>query len=367
MLLTILIVFFSIISLLVFHEFGHFIIAKKLGVRVDEFGIGYPPRLFGKKYGETLYSLNLLPFGAFVKIYGDEAEPLVQSKSQRKKRDPRSFNSKPIWQRALIISGGVIAFWFIAWFILSFVFVTGTLQAISDEVQNPQAKVLITAIAPGSPAEKAGLRPGDVIRRLSGIDYQISINKMKEIQEFVGKHKGQKIVLTIQRGQEILDVSLIPRVSPPKGEGAIGISLARTAIKTYSWYQAPIKAIEATLSITYLIIKGLYQAIAQAVSGVPVQARLVGPVGVGSLMIQAAQLGIGYYMQFIAMISIYLAIFNILPIPALDGGRLLFLGIEKIKGRPVDQLLEQKINTVFFFLLIGLMIFVTIKDIARLL
>ncbi|KPJ55022.1 hypothetical protein AMJ49_07285 [Parcubacteria bacterium DG_74_2] len=176
MFLTILIVFFSIISLLALHEFGHFIIAKKFGVRVDEFGIGYPPRLFGKKYGETLYSLNLLPLGAFVKIYGDEAEPLVQDKSQTKKKDPQSFSSKPIWQRSLVLLGGVVAFWIIAAVLLSFVFIIGTPQAISDDIQNPDAKVLITAIAPDSPAQKAGLIPGDTITKFQ---------KVKEVQGFI--------------------------------------------------------------------------------------------------------------------------------------------------------------------------------------
>ncbi|MCK4781934.1 RIP metalloprotease RseP [Candidatus Parcubacteria bacterium] len=357
MFLTVLIVFFSIITLLALHEFGHFIIAKKFGVRVDEFGIGYPPRIFGKKYGETLYSLNLLPLGAFVKIYGDEAEPLVQDKSQREKRDPRSFTSKPIWQRALILFGGVAAFWLIAWVLLSFVFVIGVQQGISDEVQSPGAKVLITAIASESPAQEAGLKPGDTI---------VKFQKVIEVQDFIGGHKGEEIILTIQRGKEIFDVSLVPRISPPEGEGAIGIGLARIAIKSYPWYEAPLKGAEAVATMTYLLIEGLYKTIAQAISGTPTQAQLVGPIGLGSLMVQAAQIGLSYYLQFIAMISIYLAIFNLLPIPALDGGRLLFLGIEKIKGRPINQLLEQKINTVFFFLLIGLMIFVTIKDIGRL-
>jgi len=356
--MVILIVFISLIGLIVLHEFGHFAIAKKFGVRVEEFGIGYPPRIFGKKIGETLYSLNLLPFGAFVKIYGEEGG--IES--------AHSFTGKPIWQRALIILGGVVSFWIISAILLSIVFGMGVPQAISDTTKAVNPKVQIVAVATGSPAEEAGIKVGDTIKEFSIFNSQFSINKVKEIQELTEKYKGEAITLTIERGKEVFDATLIPRVSPPEGEGAMGVGLVRTALTSYPWYLAPIKGVEACFNLTGSIVAGLSQVFGNLIQGkgLPPGAQLMGPIGIGSLMTQAAHLGLAYYLQFIALISIYLAIFNILPIPALDGGKLLFLGIEKVRRKPVSQKIEQGITSIFFALLIALMIWVTIKDISRL-
>jgi len=357
MFFIILIVFISLIGLIVLHELGHFLIAKKFGVKVEEFGIGYPPRLIGKKLGETIYSLNLLPFGAFVKIYGEEGG--IES--------AHSFTGKSIWKRALIILGGVMSFWIISAVLLSFVFGMGVPQAISDEEEVASPKVQIVAISPASPAAGTGLRVGDVIKQLTINNQQLTIDKVKQLQELTEQYKGKEIILTVERGKEVFAVSLVPRVSPPEGEGAIGVGLVRVAMTTYPWYLAPVKGVEACCNITGAIIVGLAQVFGNLIQGkgLPPGAQLMGPVGIGSLMTQVAQLGVTYYLQFIAIISIYLAIFNILPIPALDGGKLLFLGIEKIRRKPVSPKIEQNITGIFFTLLIALMIWVTIKDIIR--
>ncbi len=375
MIFTIIIVFFSLIGLMALHEFGHFVIAKKCGVKVEEFGIGYPPRIIGKKIGQTLYSLNLLPFGAFVKIYGEEGG--IES--------AQSFSEKPIWQRASIVIGGVVSFWLISAILLSIVFGLGVSQAISDEAEAKNPKVQIVAIASGSPAEKAGIRLGDTIKQFSITErrsegekegtlfdfvptQQFQINKVKEIQELTEKYKGEKITLTIERGKEIFTASLIPRILPPEGEGPMGVGLARTALTNYPWYLSPIKGIEASLNLTVSIGSGLIEVFGNIVrgKGLPPGSQLMGPIGIGSLMTQVAQLGVSYYLQFVALISIYLAIFNLLPIPALDGGKLLFLGIEKIRKKPVSPKIEQNITGGFFTVLVALMIWVTIKDIIRL-
>lgn len=355
--MIILIVFLSLIGLIVLHEFGHFILAKKFGVRVEEFGIFLPPRLIGKKIGETLYSLNLLPLGAFVKLYGEE----------EKVEESRSFSGKPIWQRTLIILGGVVSFWIMAVILLSIVFGMGVPQAVSDEADAVNPKVQIVAVASGSPAQVAGIKVGDTIKEFSIFNLQSSINKVKEVQELTEEYKGQAITLTIERGKEVLDVSLVPRARPPEGEGAMGVGLVRTALISYPWYLAPIKGVEACFNLTGSIVVGLSQVFGNLIQGkgLPPGAQLMGPIGIGSLMTQAAHLGLAYYLQFIAIISIYLAIFNILPIPALDGGKLLFLGIEKVRRKPVSQKIEQSITSIFFALLIALMIWVTIKDIIR--
>lgn len=359
MFFTILIALFSLIALMVIHEFGHFILAKKFGVKVEEFGIGFPPRIFGKKIGETIYSLNLIPFGAFVKIYGEEGD--IES--------VYSFSEKPIWQRALIILGGVMSFWLTGAVLLSIVFATGVPKAIDDETDSAlvNPNVQIVAVVPDSPAQEAGLKVGDVIRKIKTQDTKVkSINKVKEVQEFTGLYKGQELVLTIERGKEVKELTLTPRVSPPEGEGPMGISLVRTVIVNYPWWLAIIKGVEATFDTTISIIKSLAFVISNLVRGVPTGAQFVGPVGIASLIGQSAEMGTNYFLQFIALISIYLAVFNILPIPAVDGGRLLFLGIEKIKGSPINRKIEQNINGVFFALLIILVALVTIKDIIRL-
>lgn len=355
----ILIAFFSIIALLVLHEFGHFITAKRFGVRVEEFGVGYPPRLIGKKFGETLYSINLLPFGAFVKIYGEEGGI----------EDYRSFTGKPLWQRALIILGGVVSFWIISFILLSIVFGMGVSQAVPDAaeegIKNPRVQIM--GVSPDSPAKEAGLEPGDVVKKISFEGEEFLISKVKDIQSLSEKYKGKEIALEIERGGNIFSAFLMPRVSPPPGEKEIGVELIRVAEKSFPWWQAPIKGAETTANLTVSVIAGLGMVLESLAGGggLPEGVQLVGPVGVGSMIARAAEVGIGYFLYFIALISVYLAVFNILPIPALDGGKLVFLAIEKIKGSAVNPKVEQGITAGFFVVLLILMIVVTTQDISR--
>ena len=359
MIFTIFIAFCSLIGLIVLHELGHFIIAKRFGVKVEEFGIGYPPRIFAKKIGETIYSLNLLPFGAFVKMPG-EIEKI---------EDHRSFSAQPVLKRALIAFGGVLSFWIMAAILFSIVFGLGTQVAIGDEENhnliNP--KVQIAAVATNSPAEKAGIKAGDTIAslKLKIKNEKLKINTVKEAQEFTNLHRGEEIVLTIERGKEIFETSLVPRVSPPAGEGAMGVALVRTALKSYPWHLAPFEGIKATVNLTGAIIGGYIQAITNVVKGLPSGVQLTGPVGILHLFTQASQLGINYFIQFTGLIAIYIALFNVLPIPAVDGGKLLFLAIEAVRKKPISQKTEQSVTTFFFSILILLMIWVTIKDITR--
>lgn len=351
MILTIIIAFFSLIVLIILHEFGHFVLAKSFGVKVEEFGLGYPPRLFGKKIGETIYSLNLLPFGGFVKIYGHE-EPIDS---------PGSFSVKPFWQKALIILGGVISFWVIAVIILTIVIATGVPTMVDDEENQGliEPKVQIMAVAKGSPAEGAGLKIGDVIKNFV---------QVKEVQEFANIRKGEEITLTIQRGKEVFEVSLVPRLSPPDSEGPMGVALVRTVLKTYPWYQAFLKGILATGNLTWLIIKSWIMVIGSLFQGqgLPPGVEVGGPIKIFTLFAEMGDLGISYFLQFIAVIAVHLALINILPIPALDGGWLMFMIIDRLRKKPLNQKVVQKVSTAFFFLLVGLMIWITIRDIIKL-
>lgn len=357
MVITIIIAFFSLIGLITLHEFGHFLFAKKFGVKVEEFGIGYPPRLFGKKIGETVYSLNLIPFGAFVRLAGEIG----------KKDDPENFSKQPIGKRILIVLGGVLSFWVIAAIIFAVVSAFGAPVAIDDNTDGSliEPKVQIVGVAKDSPAQIAGLRVGDTIKELSILDVQLTPSKTKEIQDFTNNYLGKEINLTIERGKEILKITLIPRISPPQGEGAMGVALVRTAIKKYPLHLALWQGIVTTGNLTVGIINGYFQAIRNVFIGEPSGVQMTGPVGVFQMLAQAQELGINYYLNFLAMISVYLAVFNLMPIPAVDGGKLVFLTIEAIRKKPVPEKVEQNITAVFFMLLIILMIFVTINDISR--
>lgn len=347
----------SLILLIFFHELGHFLLAKKFGVKVEEFGFGYPPRIWGKKIGETLYSINLLPFGGFVRIYGQE----------KRIEEPRSFTVKPYWQKALIIAGGVISFWIIAAVLLSIVMVLGSPTIVDDSAEGvADPKVQVIGIAEGSPAQEAGLKTGDIIRGAE-LDGFITIDKVEQVKDLVREYKGEEVALKIQRGGGNFEVSLIPRVSPPESEGAMGVALVRTGLESYPWHQSVWRGIMATGNLTWRIIEGwgmLFASLFQG-EGVPAGMEVTGIVGIFQLFSRVGGLGASYFLNFVAVLTVHLAIINILPIPALDGGWLLFLTIEKIRKKPLNAKVIEKVSGVFFILLILLMIFITIRDIIR--
>jgi len=364
--LTLVIAFLCLIALMIIHEFGHFIIAKKFGVKVDEFGIGYPPRIFGKKIGETIYSLNLIPLGAFVKIYGEEGGL----------DDYRSFSNLKIWKRVLIVIGGVAAFWIAAVIIFSVVFAIGTDLPVGDsDVQGlTNARVEVVAVSSGSPASLAGIKIADTITdvKVSGSDSKI--NKISDFQKITNDNKGRGITLTIKRASQgapqIFDVNLIPRINPPAGEGSVGVGLERmaTLINKYPWYEAPVKGATYTWQTTGSALVGLYDTFSGLLShkGLPQGAAFAGPLGITVFLANAASYGAGFFLYFIGIICVLVAIFNLFPIPALDGGKLIFLLIEKIKGKPVSVRVEQGITMVFFIILIVLSLFITVRfDIPR--
>jgi len=351
--LNFLLVFFSLIFLTILHEFSHFLAAKKSGVFVEEFGIGYPPRIFEKKIGNTLYSINLLPFGAFVKLGGEIGEGI--------------FSKLPLFKRFIIVLAGVISFWVIACLIFIFLFKFGIPVSISDEEFSNTAKVQIIEIAKNSPAQITGLKPGDVIREFKFQNERYKIEKVNDLQELIQKHKGERVILKIERGKEIFDVEIIPRVNPPEGEGPIGIGLSRIDIKKYPLLKSILEGMKMTGILTLAIIEGYLLAIKNAFLGISPQFELTGPVGIFNIMYQSSKLGIIYFFHLLAIISVHLAIFNILPIPALDGGKLLFLTIEGIRKKAISPETEKKITAFFFGILVILAILVTIRDISKIL
>ncbi len=364
MVLTILIVIISLILLMSLHELGHFLLAKKFGIAIEEFGVGYPPRIWGKKIKGTIYSINWLPLGAFVKILGED---------DNTEKSKGSFASKPIWQRVLVLLGGVVSFWVIAFLIISFLAgFSGVPTSVPDSFSGSgkeMPRVQIFSVAKNSPAEMAGIKAGDTIQelRIKNQESGISTNKVVEIQTFIGNHKGEEISFSLQRGDKTLEVSATPRVSPPKGEGAMGVALVRVANMQVAWYKSPWIGLKITALQTKEIPIQWYEIIKKKINKEKTpEVQFIGPVGLGHIMTQAMQQGAGNYFMLVAIISIYLAFFNLLPIPALDGGRLLFLVIEAIKRKPVKPEVEQKITAVFFVALILIGLVFTFQDIRRL-
>jgi len=270
----------------------------------------------------------------------------------------------------LVVLGGVITFWIIAAILLSIVMYMGVPTQIEDSQNDNlvQPRVQIIAVVPDSPAESAGMRIGDSVKSIEFKNESINISKVKELQEFTETHRGKEVTLIVERGKDIFETSLVPRESFPEGQGPIGVSLARTSLKSYSWYEAPVQGVFATVNLTVMVVKGWGMTIVSLFqgNGVPDGIEVKGPVGIFELFAQMGSLGVGYFLRFIALISISLALLNVLPIPALDGGWLMFIIIEKIRGKAITQKVEQGITVFFFLLLISLMIYVTIKDVIHL-
>ena len=359
MFLTI-VVFILIFSLIVFvHEVGHFVIAKRAGIKVEEFGFGFPPRLLSYKKGETTYSLNLFPIGGFVKIHGEDGA---------KKDDPdkeRAFYSKTIWTRTKILTAGVAMNFLLAAVLLSFGYWIG-LPAMINDNEAANAKIQITEIANDSPAYNADIKIGDTVNSFKFKEEIINISTISQMQEFIDEHRGEEIIMVISRGNEILEKNITPRIVHSEEEGPLGVGLIKTAIVSYPWYQALYKGFLSTIQLTYVIVIALGTLLWHLIISGKLAMEIAGPVGIFNLTDQATNLGFIYILQLTAILNIHLAIINILPFPALDGGRLLFLAIEKIKGSPVSSKVESIVHASGFALLILLMIAVTWHDIVKL-
>mgnify|MGYP000325785761 CR=1 FL=1 len=344
-------VFLSLIFLIILHELSHFIAAKKSGLQVEEFGIGYPPRLFARKFGGTVYSLNLIPLGAFVKLPGEIGEG--------------GFSSLPLFKRMIIVLAGVISFWIIAWVIFSFVFLMGIPASISDEEFSREAKVMIVDVAKNSPAQMANLKVGDVILKVKTKEGEFIISKVKDFQDAIQKFKGEKVILSIERNKNVFDAEIVPRIQTPPNEGPVGVYIVRTEVKKYSFLQAIFEGLKTTGNWTLEVIKGYIFVIKNITKGASSQVELMGPVGIVNILYQTSQIGLNYFLNLLAIISIHLAIFNLLPIPALDGGKFLFLVIEGIRKKPINPVIEYKITALSFLILIILAILVTFKDVMK--
>lgn len=368
-----LIVFILVLSLLVFvHEMGHFLTARKLGTRAEEFGFGFPPRVWGiyknregkwkqvwggkevKDVPGTIYSINWIPLGGFVNIKGQDGEH---------GNDSDSFSSKPIWKRAIMLSSGVIMNIVLAAVLFSIGFMIGLPQGVDnldERAQVSERKVQIIQVLPDTPAQEAGLKMADIVLSVDGQKF----TRDADLQAFTGQRQGQELNYKIQRGNEVLDFKISPKLTEA-GEVEIGIGIINTGLVKYPWYLSIWKGIKISIILVWVIIVAFYELIKNLIIGQPVGVDIAGPVGIASMTGQFARMGFVYLLQFTALLSVNLAVINFLPIPALDGGRVLFLIIEKIKGSPIKREVEAVIHNTGFLLLMLLVLFITFKDIAR--
>lgn len=372
-----LIFFILVLAVLVIsHEFGHFIAAKKTGMKVHEFGFGFPPRIFGlqfkkdnnkhwrivrgnrdlnesdEEYG-TVYSLNWLPLGGFVKIKGENGD---------EKSDPQSFAAKKPWQKSIVLSAGVIMNVVLAAVLLIIGYMIGLPQPLdnmTDVSGIKDRRIEILQTLPGKPAEVAGIKAGDVLLQVGTLQNP----RLKELQDFVDLHKNEELLVKVRRDQEIIEKKVTPAVYSDTGRGGLGVAIAEIGTVRYPFFTAIWEGIKATgwylkeiLVAFYLLLKGLF-------SGSGVGEAVSGPVGVAVMTGRVARMGIIYLIQFMAMLSLNLAVFNILPIPALDGGRLLFVLIAKLRRKEVSQKLEGMFHMVGFALLMLLVVVVTVRDV----
>ena len=351
--MVILLFIVALALLILSHEFGHFICAKLSKTKVEEFGFGFPPRIFGIKKGETVYSINWIPFGGFVKVLGEDSAD----------KQAGSFASKPIYIRAIILAAGVFFNLVLAWILFSVVFMAGAPSSVDDDAFGI---VTILEVQKGTPAEEIGLLPGDKIQRLFFEGEILESDNVIYVQEFISKHKGQEIEMEILRGKELIKVIAIPNPNPPEGVGALGIAMDKIGIVSMPFHKAVWNGAKDTVFLTVLITKAFANLITDLVTGAGAAIQVAGPIGIVNMVGTASEFGLVYVIQFIALLSINLAIINMIPFPALDGGRLLFLAIEAIKRSPINPKITMVANSIGFFILVALMLLITFQDIIRL-
>ncbi len=352
-----LLIFVIVLSVLVFvHELGHFIVAKRAGMRVDEFGFGFPPRIWGIRRGETTYSINWIPFGGFVKIHGEDDTAHVE---------PRSFASKPLWQRAAVLVAGVAMNVVLAFVLLTIVHSVGVRTVIERRSQALDATIEIAAVAPDSPAAAAGLQEADEVLSYREGDSLIRPETVKNLQEYITAHKGDEVLLEIRHKGVTSEKRMVPRVNPPPGQGALGVSLLMTGTLQMNFSGAVKPSVYETGAMIKQTVGGYATAIKSIFHTSATPVELTGPIGIAVYTGKIARMGIVYLLQFMALISVNLAVLNIIPFPALDGGRLLFVLIEAVFRKPLPRKIEQAVNALGFALLLLLMIYVTTKDIIK--
>ncbi len=343
--LTTLVAFFFVLAIVVIaHELGHFATAKACGVKVEEFGIGYPPRIMAVKYGETEYSLNWVPLGGFTKMAGEE-DPKIE----------RSLASKSVGQRLIVLSAGSLMNFILPFLLLAIAYMIPHDIVVGD--------VSVAEVVASSPAEAAGIQAGDIILEINGKP----INNTADVSRYIQLSLGNEMTILLQHSDGTTEkVTVVPRWNPPEGQGSVGFAIKTENAIVEKRSDNPWVAFKNGTTEAFETLVLFKNGILSLFIGTSSATELVGPVGIAQITGEVAQAGISPLLEWTAFFSLNLAIINLLPLPALDGGRIIFVLLEWIRGgKKVSPETEGKIHFIGFALLIMLMVAVTFQDIGR--
>jgi len=363
--MTILIFLAVLVVLILVHEWGHFITAKWTGMRVDEFGIGFPPKLFSWRKGETVYSLNALPIGGFVKILGENGDGDGEVLSVADQA--RTFSARPKWAQAVVLVAGVTMNILLAWVVLVAILMVGTDVRVGSDSVAPDTPLLILGAVPGSPAEDVPLK-ATILKAARG-EETLTTPTPESFREFVTKGNGAPITLTYRDGEVEETVILTPERGVDKANpdtAILGIDTGYLENQRYAFGPAVVEGTKQTAYMLKAITVGLVTLLGNAIIGQADFSQVTGPVGIVEHVGQAAAFGFTSLLYFTAVISLNLAVINLLPVPALDGGRLVFVAIEAITKRPINPVWAGRLNLLGFAALMLLMVVVTYNDIVKL-
>jgi len=341
-----LVMFTAIIAV---HEFGHYLTARLLGMRVLEFAFGFPPRLFAIRHGGIDYSVNALPFGGFVRILGQDDFSIEQVGAG----EPGSFTSKPWWAQAIVLASGVVMNFILAIAVLTVAFAAGT--------PSPTGQVRVDRVVPGSPAEVAGFQPGDIVRSIDGQP----VTKTGDLVNYVRAHADREVKLELERNGRPITITAMPRAQPPEGEGPLGIVLGEvTTNEPVPLPQAFVQAVGLTGDVVQQIAELPGQLLNRA-PGTQGPPPVGGPIEIFRVTAAASEFGLPTFLKLVGVISVNLGVLNIIPFPGLDGGRLFFVLLGAVLRRRISPQVEAAIHAVGFVLLIGLLVIVSVADIRR--
>jgi len=333
------------------HEFGHYITARLLGMRVLEFAFGFPPRIFAVRRDGIDYSVNAIPFGGFVRILGQDDFSIEQHGAG----DPGSFTSKPWWAQAIVLAAGVTMNFVLAILVLTAAFAIGT--------EAPTGAVRVEEVAAGSPAEAAGIERGDVIRTIDGK----SITRTSELQTYIYGHAGKEVTIVLDRGvRTVGPLVIVPRPQPPENEGPLGVKLSEVTSPPTALPlpEAFTQAVRLTGDVVAQIAELPAQLLARP-AGQPGPPPVGGPIEILRVTALVSQAGLSAFLKLVGVISLNLGVLNIIPFPGLDGGRLFFVLLSAALRRRLSPQVEAAIHAVGFVLLLGLLVVVSVADIRR--
>ncbi len=344
--------FVVLLGVLVFiHELGHFLVAKKVGIRVDSFSLGFPPNIISKKYGDTVYSIGMIPLGGFVKMAGESPDEEPTGNNDE-------FSSKKVWQRFLVIFAGPFMNYVLA------IFVTAGLLFSYGIPTTSQDEATIGGVASDKPAGQAGLLANDVVIAIDGAP----VKNFDELRVLVQPNAGKSLNFTWLRGVDTISADVVPLATPVASPDGILDTIGQIGVMAKEIYPGGIGLVESLslgLKATNNMIWQILLFLKSLVSGNVAANSVGGPIYIAQQSGAAAQQGLFAFLQLMAVLSVNLAVLNVLPIPVLDGGHMVFLALEKIKGSPVKMKIRMIAQQGGMLFLLGYILFVSWNDVVR--